>query len=952
MSSTQDSSLLNSDPGSDPLVGTVLDGTFEVKSQIGKGGMGCVYKAHHRHLDRPVAVKVLRGFASGSPVALQRFRQEARALSSLSHPNIVSCHRIGFHDGNCFIAMDLIEGTTLGDEIELNGTLSIERFRKIFQQVLSALEHAHQRGIVHRDLKPENIMLVTEGNQSDIVRIVDFGIAKLLVAAGTEGQQLTKTGALLGSPLYMSPELCRGAAIDYRTDFYSLGCLMYYTLCGKPPFEGADFFDIIRHHTSDSPPQLPEHIPASIDNLIGTAMEKEPADRFATATDMLRALQIESKESIGKQPRKRRARAAQTILPIQRLKVPAACLAVLSVLLLSFVFATTSHQNRMDELERALTAANQTQVDLLNTITNDPPANRPRPPFPPIDWQVFDATDKLLQARVAYANSLLDEPATMDEAILVANELDSDLTRQQSKTKVFPLLQSATVDGIAELGLRLLARGQSDTAARCIVLALVAYHERARFSECLHSNPREDIDKLLALHAKAKDMDLSSEHRLKSLARHFGLTNRPRAYVWASKLALAAGDRERSKLFAGRAYASIDEILTTGAFSKNEQGLELIGIGLTLLDQPMNKEALSTFQKAGVLCRKEKSGDKNGAPTADYYLALASDRLDRGHTRTRDVCALVDTAIASAAACRVNTLPACVLGANICAARGDLAGARAYRKLALEANHSLQLPQHLPAAVLQDAQMARGKLLLAQHNLSEAREYYEQLLKATKNTSSSDEFSYITTCLSIGTAYRSHDLFLEANSYFGKALAAAKSKDDYEGMQQAYLGLNETAVGAGRFGDAKTYMDRALQELDQNPVLQPEQVATLYWHRSNALYHLQQYESSLKDAAKSLQLFGSPPKEADLHRVAATTLLKGVAHSRLGQFKEAEAPLRESVSLYKRVQAIQSDSRAPLSDVATVSRELAGVSWELAVVLRHLDKPDEAKILIESTAPH
>jgi eukaryotic-like serine/threonine-protein kinase len=207
----------------DALVGTILAKRYELKSFIGQGGMSVVYKATDQQLGKTVAVKLLLPHLVNDPITYQRFQLEARAASSLSHTNIVTIYDFGAGENNePYIVMDYLDGTPLNDAIKMLRGLAMERSVAIFVQIADALQCAHSNNVLHRDLKPSNVLLIHQGPALDIVKLVDFGIAKLIPQDGGESLHLTKTGEVFGSPFYMSPEQCRGEKVDARSDIYSM----------------------------------------------------------------------------------------------------------------------------------------------------------------------------------------------------------------------------------------------------------------------------------------------------------------------------------------------------------------------------------------------------------------------------------------------------------------------------------------------------------------------------------------------------------------------------------------------------------------------------------------------------------------------------------------------------------------------------------------------------------
>jgi eukaryotic-like serine/threonine-protein kinase len=284
------------------LIGTVLDGRYEMQEVLGGGGMGLIYKAKHRLMNRTVAIKVLHKENVTSGDSLKRFRLEAEAVSSLSTPNILTVYDFGVSDqGQPYMVMDYLAGQSLEDVLDAEEHIDSLRGIAIFKQVCLALEHAHDKNIVHRDLKPSNIMLIDYGGQSDFVKIVDFGIAKLLGREDAKLEQLTRTGEIFGSPLFMSPEQCRGQPLDCRTDIYSLGSVMYVTLSGKPLFEVENVLEMFFKQSTEQPapfslacPQF--NISVRLERIVFKALEKEPSARFQSMAELRTALESVEQE--------------------------------------------------------------------------------------------------------------------------------------------------------------------------------------------------------------------------------------------------------------------------------------------------------------------------------------------------------------------------------------------------------------------------------------------------------------------------------------------------------------------------------------------------------------------------------------------------------------------------------------------------------------------------------
>lgn len=271
---------------SDPFVGRTIAKKFFVESVIGEGGMGVVYSAVDNQTKQRVAVKILREQFMNDDIAVKRFKHEAIAASRLSHPHIVSLHDYGETvDGYNYMVMEIIEGKSLAKVVHERRSLSADRTVHIVTQVCDALEHAHERGVVHRDLKPGNILLTSFEDDQDYVKLVDFGIATLMVPDREfDDTQIEKDGEVLGSPLYMSPEQCLGRPQDGRSDIYSLAIVAYETLMGKVPFIGRTGHETIEMQLQNHPMSFASKRPdltvsANLESAVFKALEKKPVDR-------------------------------------------------------------------------------------------------------------------------------------------------------------------------------------------------------------------------------------------------------------------------------------------------------------------------------------------------------------------------------------------------------------------------------------------------------------------------------------------------------------------------------------------------------------------------------------------------------------------------------------------------------------------------------------------------
>lgn len=277
----------------DPLIGHKIDGKYELLARLGEGGMSVVYRARRVHIGDDVAVKILTGKFVKDDAALARFRREARAAAMLRHPNVITIHDFGETDdalAPAYIVMEFVRGTPLRELLHSEDHFSVERGLRLMRGICAGVGSAHRQGVVHRDLKPENILVVAPDDDFEVesVRVVDFGLAKLLADAGTA------TGAVVGTPYYMSPEQCLGEPLDARSDVYSLGAMFYEMLSGKRPFEAETVSGLISRHLQEPPPPFDFSlgIPRRVSMGIMHALAKDPDDRPQSATELARQMQL------------------------------------------------------------------------------------------------------------------------------------------------------------------------------------------------------------------------------------------------------------------------------------------------------------------------------------------------------------------------------------------------------------------------------------------------------------------------------------------------------------------------------------------------------------------------------------------------------------------------------------------------------------------------------------
>jgi serine/threonine protein kinase len=387
------------------LVGQFFAEQYEILSVIGQGGMSVVYKARHRFMDR-----------------------------SLSHPNIVTVHDFGIRDGEAFLVMDYLDGTDLADVLMKETRLSLERFVNIFRQTCDGLEHAHRKGVVHRDLKPSNLCLLPQEQAREQVKIVDFGIAKVLPQRGVQPTQLTQTGDIFGSPLYMSPEQCLGQALDTRSDIYSLGCVMYECITGVPPHASDSAFNTMTKHVTTTPLSFDKvcsgvRIDKSIEAVVFRCLEKRPEDRYQCVSeisaDLLAVLPQVGSQSV-KHVVQHPAKQRREMKFLRNGFWTMLCILTLSFIYMAFDNGTAN--NRGTVLEKTIWNA---QVNVAQTLIN---------------WQLYAPAQAILknvektadekfsprgpQQIALYLERDLYKKAHMYEELEVANRKITDSTKQ------------------------------------------------------------------------------------------------------------------------------------------------------------------------------------------------------------------------------------------------------------------------------------------------------------------------------------------------------------------------------------------------------------------------------------------------------------------------------------------------------------------------------------------
>ena len=287
--------------GSD-LSGEVLEDRYQIQERIAEGAMGVVYRGTRLKLDRAVAIKVMHAVLPAAMEGRKRFEREAKLMARLEHPHCVSIIDVGMHGAKPYVVMELVRGRSLHDLIVEQGRFEPPRAIEIMRQLLSGLAHAHDQGIIHRDIKPANIMVTPKAPLGLHVRILDFGLARMLEASTTTS---TSNGVTVGTPSYMAPEQCRGEKLDGRVDIYACGVVLFEMLTGKKPFIANDPIAICKMQVKQAPPRLADVAPGDygeLETVVARALAKSPADRYPSAVAMAEALEAATSGRVTSEP--------------------------------------------------------------------------------------------------------------------------------------------------------------------------------------------------------------------------------------------------------------------------------------------------------------------------------------------------------------------------------------------------------------------------------------------------------------------------------------------------------------------------------------------------------------------------------------------------------------------------------------------------------------------------
>ena len=280
----------------DPLVGRTLADRYRIEEVIGRGGMGVVYRIEHTRIGKAMAMKLLHGDLARDREVVRRFRREAETVSKLDHPNTVQIFDFGQSEGMTFLVMELLGGEDLGLILHVEGTIAFARIAHIAAQVCGSVQQAHDRGIVHRDLKPENIRVLHDRGTADFAKVLDFGLAKLRENTELGGASITRQGLLVGTPYYMAPEQIRGERSDHRADIYAMGCVLYKSVVGVPPFWASTPVGVLTKHITDEPVPPSVRSPRrdlhpDIDRIVLRAMAKDPGERQGSMRELREELE-------------------------------------------------------------------------------------------------------------------------------------------------------------------------------------------------------------------------------------------------------------------------------------------------------------------------------------------------------------------------------------------------------------------------------------------------------------------------------------------------------------------------------------------------------------------------------------------------------------------------------------------------------------------------------------
>jgi tetratricopeptide (TPR) repeat protein/predicted Ser/Thr protein kinase len=541
---------MSSAPNQGPAIGAVIAGRYEIVRLLGAGGMGAVYQARQLSMDRLVALKLIHPHIASDDVA-KRFHREMQATSKIEHPNTIRVFDYGVaEDGQLFLAMEFLDGRPLSKLLSEHGALPLDRIVHIAAQVTRALAAAHQDGITHRDLKPDNIMLVDRYGEQDVVKVLDFGIARF-VDADQARTQVTRDGAVIGTPAYMSPEQALGHAVDHRADFYSLGVMLYQMAVGRTPFDGPTLAALLVAHATEAPapPSTIAPVAAPLEALILRLLAKSPAERPSTAAEVLQALEA-CREAARAQPTAAAMPAAPQPPPVgpKPSRAPIVIVIGLAVLAGAGVVVARLARRPSAAATKAATnaatdAAARARLDALQLADGDPLA--------PVACRASDGAlvDRLARAAAFLADSTVGKPRPQDRDALT---LLSTLKGADGAAEYWALLSRARLviepaaDGALEAARTAVARcpgyalahnlaGNAEQRAKHPEAAAAAYHEALK-SAPDYLAPRFNLGLLSLRAGDAKSAIAAFDEVLQKNPVH------PRAYLARGQAHLLVGD--------------------------------------------------------------------------------------------------------------------------------------------------------------------------------------------------------------------------------------------------------------------------------------------------------------------------------------------------------------------------------------------------------------------------
>jgi serine/threonine protein kinase/Flp pilus assembly protein TadD len=574
---------------------------YRIEELIGRGGMGEVYRARDEALDRPVAIKVVRGDLTADDDRLRRFAQEARAASALNHPHIIHVYEVGEHEGLHFIAMEFVDGVTLREAIA--GRASLSQLVRYLEQVADALDKAHAAGIVHRDLKPDNILVARDR----YAKVADFGLAKLRRTPGRDEsiESLTAEGAVMGTPAYMAPEQVLGERADHRSDIFAFGCILYEAVTGRRAFDAPSHFSLMKRIAYEEPASFPDAAPSTLQRIVERCLAKDPGSRWQSmgeiATELHAALrQIEAEEEAptilrsGAVPKRRRRLL---------IAIPAAMIVVLLV-----IWATAGAWKRKDDASPVSVASTVKQARV------------------PIDSPAYDA---YMRGRVNVSN---EEPAKNDRAIeqlksAVASDPDfapaHALLARAYSIKAFYYAgkeerQRVTED--AEVALKKALALDPNLAEAHLARGVLLWTAANRF-------PHEEA---IAAFRRALELDPSldeAHHQLGLIYVHIGLLDKASSEIREALRINPANAlaRFRSGVIALNAGRCEDALAIFNSTSRRNPGLLAYQTGDALFCLGRDEEAIAVIDQY----LKENPRDEGGVATSVRAMILARSGRDQ-----------------------------------------------------------------------------------------------------------------------------------------------------------------------------------------------------------------------------------------------------------------------------------------------------------------------------------